>query len=398
MNIMKHSLLIILKHSQKFIFGIFVLLLLSLSAKMCFAQGEKTEESTETSTIGESVTDPFNPLPKRRDDENNDAKQSSSDRVYLADGSVLEGNIIGYADKNLVLISSSLGKIKCLPKIIDRFSFNREKMFYIQKAPLENSEAIIVSVGSSGRLVYRESMARNSTPLDFEKLYKMSTKPIPTAAYFLNLSGISSLDYGNSEDFSFGVTSKLTAKTKNQNLLFNLEYTFSFSNDEVTRRLLTGSALYRFFWSDSFGFFGNVNARKDTISGIKFYNVLNAGLTYRTSQSIELEFNIDLGIGYIYESLTSSTTDYFGAFLSFTYNHYYNENWELNTTVSFNGDMETFEKWFIVANAELHFILSTEFSIGLRVEDTYKAKPAEGFKNNDIRLVLTVSINYRSMD
>ena len=106
----------------------------------------------------------------------------------------------------------------------------------------------------------------------------------------------------------------------------------------------------------------------------------------------------DLGVGYTYEALVNETSDYFGIFFSFSYKHDITEYFQIRIDASFNIDLKNFERWLLIAECEITFALSTDFSIGVRLEDTFKGRPAAGFKPNDIRLMVTLSFIFKSSD
>ena len=86
---------------------------IQLLSGLCFAQ-EPTTTTPENENLGDMgtpVDDPFNPLPPAVEEEDTNASQEGTDRIYIEDGSVIEGRIIGYHEKKLILLTSAL----CVP-------------------------------------------------------------------------------------------------------------------------------------------------------------------------------------------------------------------------------------------------------------------------------------------
>ena len=366
------------------IYGIFALIIIAIASNVGFAQDGSIK-----------VEDPFAPLPAKKTTEKTKAG-SDLDRIYLKDKSILNAEIIGIYNKKLVLLSSTLGEIGIAPSKVERFSLTRDKIFYIQNKPLEDSRAIIVSLDSKGQLVYRESDRDAFQPFDFSKIYEMRPQPIPSSIYYFSLNGTSSLDWGNSEDTTFGVDTTLKVKSNIQEIKLKFEFSFSEAEDVVTQRLLVGSVLYRFYFSEMWGFYGNENFRKDELSGIDFYSSLNAGITYRAINTADTSLNLDVGFGYTYEDLTNDIFDYLSSSFNVSYNQFFDDNWEFKSDFTFSMELLEPDRWQIVGTAELQYVFSMEITFGCKVEETYKAQPTAGFKNNDIRLVFTIGMNYRS--
>lgn len=363
---------------------------------------EDPPKSAADAAPGTRIGDPFAPLPPEAESERAaDAEAvAGTDRIYLDDGSLIQGRLGGFRDCKLRISSPSLGNLRIEPKQVSRFSLERERIFYVQEEAGEPSEAIIVSVGADGQLTRRTANTTLIGPLDFGEIVEMRPSPIPTALWTARVTATASADFGNSDSLSFGFSATVNRESKQTFLGFNFEFSFVETDSRVSRRLIVGGILYRYYFSSELGVFVEDRLRKDVLSGIKLRNAVQGGGTYRPLAESDAKLAFDLGLTYTFESLVGSEIEYFGGVLALSTEVTVLKTettriWSIAANVNFNMDFADFSRWTLVATVETKLALNMNFAIGFRMEDTWQGRPAAGFKRNDLRILLTVTFEIR---
>ncbi|MGE0431048.1 MAG: DUF481 domain-containing protein [Planctomycetota bacterium] len=351
---------------------------------------------------GSPVTDPFEPLPADSDagtastgGSGNGGSRVPTDRVYVDDGSVLEGTITGYSDGKFQVSSAALGEVHVHPDRVVRFSLARERLFYMQELLGTESRAVVLSVGGNGHMTVREANSEIAEPLDTEHLFRLSAVPIAASEWVGTLTGLLSADIGTTDTLTIGVNTSLIRESRFEYLELKFEFSFNQVENAVNTRLMQGNILYRFFLSDEFGAFAYDWARDDDQVGLRFGNHLLLGFTWRPIIDNRTSLLFDFGGGYSFEVRPTDEVQYATVMVGAILRHQVTENWSEHLELRYSWNIEDWSRYILQLNGQLLFALEEMFSLGFRTELYWQGRAPAGVDRLSLRLFGLVKVEIR---
>ncbi len=370
---------------------------LSLVAAPVFAQDSAENQHSPFERTLRPIDDPFDPEPPDEDAENDEragrdmAERVGSDRIYLEDGSLLDGRLTGYARGELRIAVASLGEVGVDPDRVVRYSLARDRVFYLQERPGTESRAVVVSVGVGGQLTLREANAGFEQPFRYDEIHRLRATPIPAGTWTVEGRLASALSYGNSESLSLGFDVRTNRFSRRETVEFEVGFLFSEFERRVTQRLMRAQARYRYFPFEAVGGLVETRLRKDEFAGVDFRSITTLGLVLRPSYEPTQHMLFSLSLSYSFENLVESSHNYLGVEAALALRYDFTTTLGLRGEAWFNVNLNDDERWKFRAMAELRMAIVDAFGFHLRVENLWMGKAPEGFRRNDLRLLGVLS-------
>lgn len=128
----------------------------------------------------------------------------------------------------------------------------------------------------------------------------------------------------------------------------------------------------------------------DDIADIEYRVILSPGVGYYFIKSDKTSLSGEFGPGYVIEKKGDESRDYLTLRFAERFEHKFNDRVRLWQSLEFLPQVDDWENYIINAEIGVDSTLSKKLSLRAYVQDTYTSKPAEGRKENDVKLVTSL--------
>jgi putative salt-induced outer membrane protein YdiY len=314
-----------------------------------------------------------------------------ADTVSLNNGDKITGTILEVTSASVVVQTPYAGKLTIeLPAV---------KTMQSEKA---------VSVADAAGAKQQQFVSPTPDGKTWQKTAAYVPPPPPAPARFTNyldlgpgwknqLSIGASNTAGNDETTTFAGALNFHYTKKPDEITLKFEGAYGMSNGAQNAGLFSQTAVWRHDLADRlFGYVGD-DVRYDAIKGISLQGTATVGLGYKLVDEDKLKIDVRGGPGITYQRTFDGTTNTSAAAeAGFRLQYIFNERTSLTHEDTYITSLDDFKMWRIHSETALNFKLDLESGLGLKFgfNDDYENEPAAGRKNNDTRLMLSLTLDF----
>lgn len=205
------------------------------------------------------------------------------------------------------------------------------------------------------------------------------------------------LTRGNSENVLFTANYDAAKEWARNEMTLGLSGGYGESDNVKNTEFINGFGQYnRLFGEDDrmFGF-GRLEGLSDGVADIDYRFILSAGMGYYFMKDYQEKFTLsgDVGPGVVYEKIGGEEETYATVRFGEKFNWQISETARLWQKADFSPQIDQVENYVFTFEIGAEAALTEKMSLRTVLTDTYRSEPADGRKNNDLKLV--TSINYK---
>jgi putative salt-induced outer membrane protein len=188
-------------------------------------------------------------------------------------------------------------------------------------------------------------------------------------------------------------------ETKNK-YLTELNYGYAF-NERISFDYLAGYKSDKFSGFD-YQFYTGPGLKYKAVTSQKHKLSVEANILYALDQYADKEFDVN-GVEIPYPNsentpvaslVTGAKNDYASYRLKAVYNYMFTKNTKFDQELTFRGDFQTADNYFVYSKSAISSKLSDIFSAGISYKVDYVNRPAEGKKDTDTTLTINLIMDY----
>jgi putative salt-induced outer membrane protein YdiY len=202
------------------------------------------------------------------------------------------------------------------------------------------------------------------------------------------------LTKGNSDTVQ-GVAKWLTARKWDQNeLRFGADGTYGEADGKTTAQVFHGFAQYNRLFSDRLFGYIRLDGYHDRIADIDYRFVLSPGMGYYFIKNERTLLSAEVGPGYILEKKGGRTDDYVTIRFAERFEQKLGEKARLWQSLEYLPQVDDWGNYILNGEIGVESPLSAALSLRAYIQDTFTSQPAEGRKENDVKLVTAVAYKF----
>lgn len=202
------------------------------------------------------------------------------------------------------------------------------------------------------------------------------------------------LTQGNSDSVLF-TAQVLSQKKWDQNeVRLGADATYGETEDVKSADAVHGFGQYnRLFTERTYGYV-KLDALHDAIADIEYRFMLSPGAGHYFIKNQTTTLSAEVGPGFIYEKQGDDSRGYITARLAERFEHKFNENVRLWQSIEFLPQVDDLNNFLLNAEIGVEAKLTQKLSLKVFAVDNYDNEPAEGRKENDIKLVTAMAYTF----
>jgi len=184
---------------------------------------------------------------------------------------------------------------------------------------------------------------------------------------------------------------------KPDELTLKFEGAYAISNGSQTAGLFSETAVYRHDIQPRVFLYVDDDVRYDAIKGISLQATATAGLGYKLVDEDKLKIDVRGGPGVTYlKTFDGNENTAPAAEAGLRIQYVVDDRTTITHEDTYTTSLTDMDYWRIHSETAINFKLDFERGLGLKLgfNDDYENKPATGRKNNDTRLMLSLTLDF----
>lgn len=317
--------------------------------------------------------------------------------VVFKNGDRLSGKVETVADGKMVLDTESAGKVTIDMSTVDSFSTDEPIKLQLNDGTLLMQQ---VNVSEGGKVNLAGSETINGQPLDLSNLTAVNPPEKPKPEWDGNISAGYTQTTGNSETTSSSVDLKLSRRGEDDRITVTGYYLFGTEEkdgEEETSRDKWGIfGKYDYFITKKFYSFVNGSYERDRIANLDARAIVGGGVGYQWIESPVMNFNTDLGLGFMHEQYSDpeKTNNTIVGQLGYHFDRKLTENLTFLHDCRLIPDLKKPSNFKVNSSAELRAALTKAIYANLKVIMDHNSEPAADAEKTDMAYFVGVGMNF----
>ena len=199
---------------------------------------------------------------------------------------------------------------------------------------------------------------------------------------------------GNSDTILFTAQVLSQKKWDEHEIRLGADATYGENEDVKSADGAHAFGQYNRLFSERFYGYARFDALHDAIADIEYRFLLSPGAGYYLLKSETTALSVEGGPGFVYEKQGDDEQGYITARLAERLEHKFNDNVRLWQSVEFLPQVDDLDNFLINAEIGVEAKLTQKFSVKVFAVDNYDNQPAEGRKENDIKVVTALAYTF----
>ncbi|MHC1769814.1 MAG: YdiY family protein [Verrucomicrobiia bacterium] len=202
------------------------------------------------------------------------------------------------------------------------------------------------------------------------------------------------LTRGNSETLLF-TGNILTEKKWDQNeARLGADATYGEDRDVKSAEAFHGFGQYNRLFTDRWFGYLRLDALHDAVADVEYRVTLSPGVGYYFIKNERTTLSGEVGPGYIFEKQGDENNEYASLRVAERFEHKLNDRVKLWQSLEYLPQVDDFDNYILNAEAGIDTALTKKLSLRVFAVNTYDNVPAEGRKQNDLKLVTAVAYKF----
>lgn len=232
---------------------------------------------------------------------------------------------------------------------------------------------------------------------------QVATNAAPTNRWDVTLGAGLTLTSGNSETLLSTLTFKAVRKATNSEVLLGASGTYGEATTETTRRNgerhdetsktaanVSAFGQYNYLFTDRFYTGGRVDYVHDDIADLKYRYTVSPLAGYYAIKNPKTKLSFEFGPSGVFERQGDEDNQYAALRLGDRFEQRFAPKSRLWQAFDYMPQIDRFSNYLIVAEVGAEAAFTEKVLLRAVVQDTYDNEPAEGRKNNDVKLIASV--------
>ena len=216
------------------------------------------------------------------------------------------------------------------------------------------------------------------------------------------------LTKGNSDTFLGNITLNGARKAPRDEVLLGASATYGttkteerigntqFTHDtkETTTANASGFGQYNHLFTDRFYAGVRLDLLHDAVAEVKYRVTVSPLVGYYLIKQPDTKLAVEAGPSFIAERVGNENDEYAALRFAERFEHKFSPKARVWQSIEFLPQVDDFANYIINAEVGAEAALNTSWSLRAVVQDTYDHKPAEGRKQNDIKLITSLAYKF----
>lgn len=323
----------------------------------------------------------------------------AQDKITLANGDVITGQIKTMADGKVTINSPLLGDV-VIPMSNVNDMVTQAQVDLLKKDGELLKRSILGVEGGSLKL-----SGDSRLPLDSLGQINPPAKPEPAWAGSLKLNGFYS--EGNTDRRSVGLLFDASRRTESDRTSVDAQWDYAEDKDldstsatfrqwNLNQRRASGGLKYDYFLSKRWYFLANSRALGDTLANLQLRYTVGVGLGYTWVENGTTTFLTEVGVSYLNENYRNAdpSVDFLAVRAAYTLSHKFTEKTRFLHSVEAYPSTENADDYYMRARTEITTSLTESMLAALTHILDYDNTPATGAERVDNRILLSIGWSF----
>ncbi len=265
--------------------------------------------------------------------------------------------------------------------------------------PVTNS---VVLVTSGSNAVVRISQGTNSVLLPTQgantlvQIVQITNLPpvIITYPWISSVAAGLTITRGNSDTTLFTAKVQTQKKHEPNEWLFEADGSYGVNNSVLSEDSLHGSGQFNHLFNERLYGFGNADALHDGIQDLKYRLSLSPGTGYYVVKTKPTSLTMEVGPGFVSERRGDTDESYLSMRLAEHFEQRLSNSARLWEKAELTPQVSKLDNYIADAEIGVESAITRRLSLQVTLNDAYANVPADGRKNNDLKLISSIVFKF----
>lgn len=199
---------------------------------------------------------------------------------------------------------------------------------------------------------------------------------------------------GNSDSTLFVANAQTQKKWEHDELVFGADGGYGENDSKKSASYAHGFGQYNHLFTERFYGMFRVDALHDDVSDISYRITLSPGVGYYFIKKETTTLAGETGPGVVFERQGGVNDTYMTLRIAERFEHKFKNKARIWQSVEFLPQVDRFSNYLINAEVGVEAPLTEKLSVSIVLQDNYDNEPADGRKNNDIKLISGIKYKF----